>query len=72
MELKRFIITNPKASAAPAGWVATIYAERLDSEGTFWIGSVAVAESRSIPGFTAGDSSGRVTVDPMDFAKIGT
>jgi hypothetical protein len=71
MELKRFIITNPKASDAPAGWVATIYAERLDSEGTFWIGSVAVAESAPASGFTAGDSGRRMTIDPMDFAKIG-
>jgi hypothetical protein len=70
MELKRFIITNPKASDAPAGWVATIYAERLDSVGNFWIGSVVVG-SGPTSGFAAGDSGGRMTIDPMDFAKIG-
>jgi hypothetical protein len=68
MELKRFIITNPKASDAPAGWVATIYADRLDAEGNFWIGDVVVG-SGPTEGFTVGDSGGRMTVDSSDFTK---
>ena len=67
MELKRFIITNPGASNAPAGWVATIYAESLDTDGNFWIGTVVIGSGLTT-GFTAGDSGGRMTVDPADFA----